>query len=218
MNAMLISIAEIAKTASSVIHVRKLDSMPNLMIVQLNLLSINDRLFDRLHNFIIVFGAPYHRMIVDIFVSIYIVILIYFLHWGLLSEPNLIVMVAIKLDNTIGLLGVLRSRLWASTVHGSILVTILCRWGRFLIKPYRPGTWLVCFLIMVTSPILTIAGKITVLLQACSLRWSTFLWLEGSRVLIRMERAHFPPFLEFLMLKMFDASIFVFLGRLLLGR
>ena len=111
MNAMLISIAEIAKTASSVIHVRKLDSMPNLMIVQLNLLSINDRLFDRLHNFIIVFGAPYHRMIVDIFVSIYIVILIYFLHWGLLSEPNLIVMVAIKLDNTIGLLGVLRSRL-----------------------------------------------------------------------------------------------------------
>ena len=111
MNAMLISIAVIAKTASSVIHVRKLDSMPNLMIVQLNLLSINDRLFDRLHNFIIVFGASYHRMIVDIFVSIYIVILIYFLHWGLLSEPNLIVMVAIKLDNTIGLLGVLRSRL-----------------------------------------------------------------------------------------------------------
>ena len=52
-----------------------------------------------------------HRIIIGLFVSIYIVISTYYLQRGLLNEPNLTVLIAIKLDNTVGLLGVLRSRM-----------------------------------------------------------------------------------------------------------
>lgn len=96
----MLSIAKIAKLASSVIRIRISDSLPHLIIFdnRRHLTPITNQV----HCFVKVFGALFDRCIINFFISIYIVISLNFLKFGLANETNLTVLIAVKFDLEVG--------------------------------------------------------------------------------------------------------------------